>query len=164
MKKTNRWFFAALFSGLAILAAQGGVVWGEEGFSSGRMSGAMGGDRVAGGSCGVTKGSVDVKEGQPGKSAKVQYWINGFPGAGGGCVSTMELCFDGSPSEVGAKAYITTADGRKLQSDNPIRNCNKGWSRYFEDSVSGAQEIVVSTDAAVNLVARFTGKGGDYRR
>ena len=148
---------------MALLAAQGGGAWGQDGYSKGSRSGAQG-EKAQSGSCGAVKGSADVKEGQPGKTAKVQYWINGFPGAGSGCAYTMELCFDGSPAEVGAKAFITTAEGRKLQSDSGIKNCNKGWSRFFEGSVAGAQEIMVSTDGGVSLVARFTGAAGDYRR
>jgi hypothetical protein len=143
--KSFHWRFF-LITGLGMLAvtqSQGGAAFGQRGYSSG--------------SCGTVNGSADLKEGGA-KGQRAQYWINGFPGKGGPCQYTLEICFNGDGKEIGAKAFITKADGGKLQSADHIKNCNGGWSHFFDGAVAGAQEILVATESGVSLNVRFTAK------
>jgi len=138
--KINNW---KIFLGMNLavglfLLGHGGAAFGQQG-------------------CGTVNGVVDLKEGgQPGQ--RTQYWINGFPGKDAACPYTLELCFIGDRPEIGAKTFITMADGAKQQSADNIVNCNNGWSHFFDGQVAGAREIFVGVDGGYSLRARFVGK------
>jgi hypothetical protein len=107
--------------------------------------------------CPTVSGAVNVKEGDP-NGGKVQYWVNGFPNAANYCSYALELCVNGNSDDIGAKTFITTAEGVSILSSDNILNCGRGWSHFFDDAVVGAKEIIVGTSGGYSLRARFVGK------
>ena len=147
MNNSHCKLFMGLILGMSILSL------GQSGPAS-----AQGGLGMARQSCPTVNGVADLKEGGAGRGNKAQYWINGFPGKNSECAYTLELCIVGERKETGAKTFITTATGMKMQSSDNILNCDRGWSHFFDGAVAGAQEIMTSLDGNYPVNVRFVGK------
>ncbi|MDH5509096.1 MAG: hypothetical protein OEZ32_01950 [Nitrospinota bacterium] len=120
------------------------------------------GDALAQQGCGTIIGVADFKEGGAGKK-RSQYWINGFPGKSSQCSYQVELCFVEDGNTIGSKIFMTSADGRRHQASGEIKNCQRGWSSLLNESVTGAEEIMVAIPSGYTLNVRFVAKSGQFR-